>query len=188
MPAESVAEVVSGSRRLHVLPSQPALPSGMCRTAKRPAARLSSPCRASRLRAKLCGARPRLGDFAERQVRVVLLWVGLSFTAFVQTDVEEEMAGRPAPSSGGLVLVARRAGFTRRDSPRDGRHGHAYGVEPVRRDGRAGPFERDRTRCSWTPNDDDLAPHVRAFCDVMCSMAGLPPTQPVGVLPLPITR
>lgn len=30
-------------------------------------------------------------------------------------------------------------------------------------------------RASWTPTDDDLVPHLRAFCDLLCSVAGLPP-------------
>ena len=43
-------------------------------------------------------------------------------------------------------------------------------------------------RCSWTPGDtDDLADHLEAFCDVLCSMAGLPPAQP-GVVRLPLRR
>ena len=43
-------------------------------------------------------------------------------------------------------------------------------------------------RCSWTPGeDDDLAAHLDAFCDVLCSMAGLPPAQP-GVARLPLRR
>jgi hypothetical protein len=43
-------------------------------------------------------------------------------------------------------------------------------------------------RCSWTPGDvDDLSAHLAAFCDVLCSMAGLPPAQP-GVVRLPLRR
>ncbi|HEV2891879.1 MAG TPA: DUF3000 domain-containing protein [Frankiaceae bacterium] len=43
-------------------------------------------------------------------------------------------------------------------------------------------------RCSWTPgDDDDLAAHLSAFCDVLCSMGGLPPAQP-GVVRLPLRR
>ncbi|HEX8003384.1 MAG TPA: DUF3000 domain-containing protein [Mycobacteriales bacterium] len=39
-------------------------------------------------------------------------------------------------------------------------------------------------RCSWTPDEgDDIAAHLGAFCDVLCSMAGLPPAQP-GVVRL----
>ena len=43
-------------------------------------------------------------------------------------------------------------------------------------------------RCSWTPLDNDaLARHLAAFCDVLCSMAGLPPAVP-GVARLPLRR
>jgi hypothetical protein len=60
-------------------------------------------------------------------------------------------------------------------------------------------------RCSWTPgvaggdgedeatgdggdpNGADLARHLAAFCDVLCSMAGLPPAVP-GVARLPLPR
>jgi hypothetical protein len=57
-------------------------------------------------------------------------------------------------------------------------------------------------RCSWTPagrgdgaegdqdrdrDADDLARHLAAFCDVLCSMAGLPPAVP-GVARLPLPR
>jgi hypothetical protein len=43
-------------------------------------------------------------------------------------------------------------------------------------------------RCSWTPAEgDDLGEHLKAFCDVLCSMAGLPPAQP-GVVRLPLRR
>lgn len=42
-------------------------------------------------------------------------------------------------------------------------------------------------RCSWTAVDDDLAPHFAAYCDLLCSMAGLPPAVP-GVARLPLGR
>lgn len=37
-------------------------------------------------------------------------------------------------------------------------------------------------RASWSPTGDDLAPHVAAWCEVMCTTAGLPPA---GVAALP---
>lgn len=37
-------------------------------------------------------------------------------------------------------------------------------------------------RASWTPTDDDLAPHVQAWCTLLASTAGLPPP---GVRSLP---
>lgn len=30
-------------------------------------------------------------------------------------------------------------------------------------------------RASWTPTDEDLVPHLQAFCELLCSVAGLPP-------------
>jgi hypothetical protein len=30
-------------------------------------------------------------------------------------------------------------------------------------------------RASWTADDPDLAPHLRAFVDLLCTAAGLPP-------------
>lgn len=42
-------------------------------------------------------------------------------------------------------------------------------------------------RVSWTAQDDDLAPHLRAWATLLCSVAGLPPL-PVGVVPLPRRR
>lgn len=42
-------------------------------------------------------------------------------------------------------------------------------------------------RCSWTPATGELAAHLNAFCDVLCSMAGLPPAVP-GVARLPLRR
>ena len=37
-------------------------------------------------------------------------------------------------------------------------------------------------RASWTPEDDDIAPHVQAWCALLVSTAGLPPP---GVHSLP---
>ncbi|AMM20934.1 hypothetical protein AX769_13300 [Frondihabitans sp. PAMC 28766] len=31
-------------------------------------------------------------------------------------------------------------------------------------------------RSSWSPTDDDLAPHVEAWTELICTLAGLPPT------------
>ena len=42
-------------------------------------------------------------------------------------------------------------------------------------------------RCSWTPHGADLAPHLHAFAEVLCTMAGLPP-QASGVVSLPGRR
>jgi hypothetical protein len=39
-------------------------------------------------------------------------------------------------------------------------------------------------RASWTPNDSQLAPHLQAWADLLCTACGLPPV-PAGVVPLP---
>ncbi|GAB3590094.1 DUF3000 domain-containing protein [Angustibacter peucedani] len=42
-------------------------------------------------------------------------------------------------------------------------------------------------RASWTPTDDDLGPHLLAWTDLLCTVAGLPPL-PEGVTALPARR
>lgn len=42
-------------------------------------------------------------------------------------------------------------------------------------------------RASWSPVGDDLAPHLVAFGELLCTAAGLPPTPP-GVVPMPANR
>jgi hypothetical protein len=42
-------------------------------------------------------------------------------------------------------------------------------------------------RASWTPMDEEYGAHLLAWCDVLCTTAGLPPV-PAGVTPLPTRR
>jgi DUF3000 family protein len=42
-------------------------------------------------------------------------------------------------------------------------------------------------RASWTPDGEDLAPHLLAWTDLLCTVAGLPP-MPEGVSALPSRR
>lgn len=42
-------------------------------------------------------------------------------------------------------------------------------------------------RASWTPLDDGFGEHLLAWCDLLCTTAGLPPVTP-GVVPLPVRR
>jgi DUF3000 family protein len=42
-------------------------------------------------------------------------------------------------------------------------------------------------RASWTPLDDDFDAHLLAWCDLLCTTAGLPPVAP-GVVTLPRRR
>jgi hypothetical protein len=42
-------------------------------------------------------------------------------------------------------------------------------------------------RASWTPLDDEFGAHLLAWCDLLCTTAGLPPVAP-GVVTLPTRR
>ena len=42
-------------------------------------------------------------------------------------------------------------------------------------------------RASWTPLDDEFEGHLLAWCDLLCTTAGLPPLAP-GVVTLPTRR
>ncbi|MDQ0028844.1 DUF3000 domain-containing protein [Arthrobacter bambusae] len=42
-------------------------------------------------------------------------------------------------------------------------------------------------RASWTPASSDVQAHLEAWCDMVCTFAGLPPLPP-GVTPLPNRR
>ena len=43
-------------------------------------------------------------------------------------------------------------------------------------------------RASWTPSGDSMAAHVEGWGDLVCMLAGLPPTQPEGVTLLAARR
>jgi hypothetical protein len=49
------------------------------------------------------------------------------------------------------------------------------------------PIAHVELRVSWTPDDDDLAPHLEAWGDVLAAAAGLAPLPP-GVAALPNRR
>lgn len=53
-------------------------------------------------------------------------------------------------------------------------------------DDRAATVEME-IRASWTPTGGDLAIHLRAWADLLCTIAGLPPL-PEGVVALPVQR
>ena len=42
-------------------------------------------------------------------------------------------------------------------------------------------------RASWTPLDESFGEHLLAWCDLLCTTAGLPPVTP-GVVTLPVRR
>lgn len=115
-------------------------------------------------------------------------WGGvLRVVAFASADLDAELAADPLLpevcwSWLGDALAAEGAGHaaasgtvTCTTSTRFGAGGPAA----------AGPGPADCTvelRASWTPTSDDLGAHLRAFADLLCTAAGLPPA---GVTALP---
>lgn len=115
-------------------------------------------------------------------------WQGtMRVVVFARADLDDEMAGDPplagvawswlqealaahgAPhrASGGTVTLTASSRF-----------GAMAGVPDV---------HEVELRCSWTPETDDLIPHLHAYVDLVASIAGLPPSVP-GVVPLSTRR
>lgn len=119
-------------------------------------------------------------------------WAGRTrCVAYVRAGMEVEIAGDPLlPAVGWSWLVEALEGRDARYVAAGGtvtraaseRFGTLAGGED------AGEFE---VRASWTPvpvdGALDLAPHLAAWGDLMCTAAGLPPEVP-GVLSLPTRR
>jgi Protein of unknown function (DUF3000) len=117
-------------------------------------------------------------------------WQGCSrIVAYVRAELEPEMAadpflaavawtwltealGRHVPSPGVRALGGT---VTRVGS-------ESFGTMAARQ-----PVAHVELRVSWTPDGDDLAPHLTAWGDVLASAAGLAPLPP-GVAALPSRR
>lgn len=115
-------------------------------------------------------------------------WEGTSrVVAFMAAAVEEEIGNDPLlPEVGWAWLLDALAEHS-------AEHAAAGGTVTRTSSARFGTMAGDEDgcdvemRCSWTPADASLGAHLAAFCDVLCSMAGLPPAQP-GVARLPLGR
>ena len=117
-------------------------------------------------------------------------WQGCSrIVAYVRAELEPEMAADPflaevawtwltealarrVPAPGARAL----GGTVTRVSS------DSYGTMAARP-----PIAHVELRVSWTPDGDDLGPHLEAWGDVLASAAGLPPL-PAGVAALPSRR
>lgn len=108
--------------------------------------------------------------------------------AFVSADVEPEMAADPALAEVGWSWL------TEALAGRGALHTAAGGTVTRTSSSRFGSLEEPdeasevEIRASWTalPGPDgavDLAEHLRAWCDLLCATAGLPPP---GVTALPL--
>ncbi|GAB2679446.1 DUF3000 domain-containing protein [Thalassiella azotivora] len=111
-------------------------------------------------------------------------WEGtFRVVSFVRAELEPEMGADPLLGQVGwswLVECLTNAGAS----------AHAAGgtVTRVLSDSHGSLAERPATveievRASWTPEGADLAPHLHAWADLLCTVAGLPPL-PEGVAPL----
>jgi hypothetical protein len=115
-------------------------------------------------------------------------WEGTTrCVAYVQADLDVEIASDPMLPAVGwswLVEALEAAGA---------QHSAAGGTVTRTTSERFGALTAHPTaaeveiRASWSPADDDLAPHLVAFTELMCAAAGLPPMPP-GVVPMPATR
>ncbi len=115
-------------------------------------------------------------------------WEGTSrIVAFMSAEVEEDIGNDPLlPEVGWAWLLDALA-------EHDAGHVAAGGTVTRTSSSRFGMMSGEddgcdvELRCSWTPIGPSLGGHLAAFCDVLCSMAGLPPAQN-GIARLPLGR
>lgn len=101
---------------------------------------------------------------------------------FARADVEAEMAADPSLPTVGWswltdALDAHGGEFTAPSGSVTVVHTEGFGEMAA--DGADAQIE---VRASWTPASD-MGPHVAAWADLLCALAGLPPLAP-GVIPL----
>jgi hypothetical protein len=136
------------------------------------------------------GAPEGEGDLASG--RLVLLhdpggvdaWAGrFRLVVYVRADVEPEVVSDPLlPGVGWDWLVE---ALERHDAAHVALAGTVTRVtsESFGSIGTHAPGAEVEIRASWTPTAADLAPHMAAWCELLCSAAGLPPL-PEGVVTL----
>ncbi|MDQ1679713.1 MAG: hypothetical protein QOI42_572 [Frankiaceae bacterium] len=104
--------------------------------------------------------------------------------AYVHADVEREMAIDPLLGGVGWswlleALDRHGAAYTNPGGTVTASNSEGFGQMAGETDG--GEVE---IKASWTVRGDDLTGHLRAWCDLLCFAAGLPPVAPgVAVLP-----
>ena len=106
---------------------------------------------------------------------------------FARAELEPEVAGDPLLGEVGWSwlmdsLAAHGVGYT----------AEAGTVTRVVSESYAGLADRPATvemevRASWTPTDEQVGAHLEAWCDLLCTIGGLPPL-PEGVTALPGRR
>jgi hypothetical protein len=101
---------------------------------------------------------------------------------FARADVEAEMAADPSLPTVGwswLTDALESHGATYMASSGSVTVVHTEGFGEMTADGADAQIE---VRASWTPTSE-MGPHVSAWSDLLCAIAGLPPLAP-GVIPL----
>lgn len=115
-------------------------------------------------------------------------WAGaFRLVTFVRAALEPEMAADPLlPAVGWTWLLealeARGARYLAPSGTVTRVASESFGSLAQR------PAEAEiEVRASWTPVDDDMTEHLAAWCELLCTTAGLPPLPP-GVTALPTRR
>ncbi len=119
-------------------------------------------------------------------------WSGtIRLVAYIQVDVEADLATDPMLPEVAWSWLTDALGVPEGDNstpgdsdPSDGRPvltalgGTVTSTSSVRYGDIAGPPRAHQLelRASWTALHPDLGPHLEAFCDVLATAAGLPPT------------
>ncbi|MEO7981203.1 MAG: DUF3000 domain-containing protein [Sporichthyaceae bacterium] len=115
-------------------------------------------------------------------------WQGtFRLVTYVRAELEQEMASDPLlPGVGWAWLTealdVHSAAFTAASGTVTRVASESFGAissEPV--------SAQIEIRASWTPLDESFGDHLLAWCDVLCTTAGLPPETP-GVVSLPSRR
>lgn len=103
-------------------------------------------------------------------------WEGtLRLVTFVTAELDEEMAGDPLLAAVGWSwLIDALSGHGARYTAAGGT---VTQTTSTRFGDLAGPQRSAdvELRASWTAIEDDLCPHLLAWCELLCSTAGLPP-------------
>jgi hypothetical protein len=117
-------------------------------------------------------------------------WQGCTrVVAYVRAELEPELAADPFLAAVAWTWLTEALG--KRLPPQGFRalggtvtrvSSESYGTMATRP-----PIAHVELRVSWTPDDDDLAPHLEAWGDVLAAAAGLAPLPP-GVAALPSRR
>jgi hypothetical protein len=115
-------------------------------------------------------------------------WQGtFRVVTYVRAELEHEMASDPLlPGVGWAWLTealdGHGAGFTAASGTVTRVASESFGAIS----GEPGSAQIE-IRASWTPTDDAFDAHLLAWCDLLCTTAGLPPVTP-GVVTLPTRR